>query len=359
MRQDPSSPSPDDAPAPGPQDPADAAGPHDEPEARPDRCVLQHPLFSALGEISFRRAETDGTPVMVVSLGERVAAVPLRALQREFAIDDDSPDGRMLALIAEALDYVAGLHLGDRLPSEVLDGSASWEPEPRHRAQVENRLRMQLLAWLDPAGREAGPGRGAAVARLDEDAGLRQRVQQAFEQAARALGLPDARAVIALVENLASELSYIEALRDGLLRRVQLMARRVAQAVSRFRGDGTRLESLTQVHRLGEIALTRIAARFEEVDAQTGEVMAALRNIESQQAFIRSNRDLLYRSLRGWEPILAAWEVQEGTLDEGFWALIGRTYHFLAPRYMPVQEWHAQTAARPRRGAKPDRAMAW
>lgn len=327
-------------------------------EGPPSRCLLNHQLFSALGRISFRRAETDGTPVMVISLGEREAAVPLRALQREFGIEDDSPDGRMLGLIAEALDYVAYLHLGDRLPSEVLDGTASWDPEPRHRALVENRLRMQLLAWLDPASLDSA-ARGAAVARLDEDATLRHRVHRAFEQAARELGLPDAEAVIALVENLANELSYIEALRDGLLRRVQLMTRRVAQAVSRFRGDGTRLESLTQVHRLGEIARNQIAARFDEVDAQTGEVMAALRNIESQQAFIRSNRDLLYRSLRGWEPILADWETQETLLDESFWALIGRTYHFLAPRYMPVQEWHAQTAARPRRGARPGSAMAW
>jgi hypothetical protein len=325
-----------------------------------DRCLLHHALFSSLGEISFRRAETDGTPVMVVSLGEREAAVPLRALQREFAIEDDSPDGRMLGLIAESLDYVSGLHLGDRLPNEVLDGTASWEPEPRHRALVENRLRMQLLAWIDPASLGMEGRRGTAVHLLDQDAGLRQRVQKAFEQAARELELPDAPAVVALVENLANELSYIEALRDGLLRRVVLMSDRVGQATRRFRGDGARLESLTQVHRLGEIARRQIAARFDEVDAQTGEVMSALRNIESQQVFIRSNRDLLYRSLRGWEPILREWEAQETLLDDAFWSLIGRTYQFLAPRYMPVQEWQAQTAARPRRGAaKPGSAMSW
>lgn len=328
--------------------------------AQPDRCLLGHAMFGVLGDILFRRAESDGTPVMVVSLGDREAAVPLRALQREFGIEDDSPDGRMLGMIAESLDYVSGLHLGDRLPGEVLDGSASWEPEPRHRALVEERLRMQLLAWLDPTSAAAEGRRTGAAQLLDQDAGMRQRVQAAFEQAARELELPNAQAVIALVENLASELAYIEALRDGLLRRVQLMARRVSQASGRFRGDGARLESLTQVHRLGEIALRQIASRFDEVDAQTGEVMAALRNIESQQAFIRSNRDLLYRSLRGWEPILADWEALETLLDETFWALIGRTYHFLAPRYMPVQEWQAQSNGRARRrSAKPGSAMTW
>ena len=327
------------------------------PAPEGERCLLEHPMFTALGQIAFRRAETDGTPVMVLSLGDREAAVPLRALQREFAIEDDSPDGRMLGLIAESLDYVSGLHLGDRLPSEVLDGRASWEPGARHRALVEARLRMQLLAWIDPSAAGAGMG---AVLRLDQDQGLRQRVQAAFEQAARTLELPNAQTVIVLVENLAEELSYIESLRENLLRRLQVMAARVAQACRGFRGDGARLESLTQVHRLGEIALKQIAGRFDEVDAQTGEVMAALRNIESQQAFIRSNRDLLYRSLRAWEPILRDWTALETVLDEAFWALITRTYQFLAPRYMPVQEWQAQTVQRPvRRPRKPGSAMTW
>ncbi len=312
------------------------------------RCRLLHPIFATLGAISFRRADSDGTAAMVIQLGEREAVVPLRALQREFAIADDSEDGRMLALIAESLDYVPSLRPGDALPGEVLDGSASWQPEPRHRALVATRLRDQLLAWLGPA------------VELDADAGQRQRVQQAFEQAALALALPDAPAVIALVEELAEELSYIEALRDLLLRRVEVMTGRVARAVGHFRGDGARLEALTQVHRLGGMAQEQLARRFQEVDAQTGEVMAALRNIESQQAFIRSNRDLLYRALRGWEPILAAWVALPTLLDDAFWGLVARSYQFLAPRYMPVQEWQAHGAERRLRRSKvPGSAMAW
>jgi hypothetical protein len=315
----------------------------------PGRCRLQHPIFATLGAISFRRADGDGQPAMAVPLGEREALVPLRALQREFAIADDSEDGRMLGLIAESLDYVESLRPGDTLPGEVLDGSASWQPETRHRAQVAARLRDQLLAWLD----------GGAV-RLDHDAALRQRVQAAFEQAALALALPDAQAVIALVENLAEELSYIEALRESLLGRVGLMTGRVARAVGHFRGDGARLEALTQVHRLGEAAAAQLAGRFQEVDAQTGEVMAALRNIESQQAFIRSNRDLLYRALRGWEPILAGWVALPTLLDDAFWGLVARSYQFLARHYLPVQEWQTPGAVRRvRRSKAPDSAMTW
>jgi hypothetical protein len=54
--------------------------------------------------------------------------------------------------------------------------------------------------------------------------------------------------------------------------------------------------------------LREIRRRFEDLDAQTGEVMSVLRHADSQRAFIRSNRDWLYRSLRAWEPILREWD---------------------------------------------------
>ena len=97
--------------------------------AAPELCILQHRVFTSFGEPLFRRAETDGTPVMVVKLGDREAAIPLRSLQREFAIADDSDDGRMLGLIAQSLDFISGLRIGDALPTEVLSGQASWEPD--------------------------------------------------------------------------------------------------------------------------------------------------------------------------------------------------------------------------------------
>ena len=111
-------------------------------------------MFSRLGDPLFRRAESDNTPVMVVQLGEREAALPLRSLQREFGIPDDSEDGRMLATIAASLDFVAGLRLGDPLPAEVLTGAASWDPSSAHFQIAYAKLRLQLVAWLRPDGGE-------------------------------------------------------------------------------------------------------------------------------------------------------------------------------------------------------------
>src|ERR1035437_5357732 len=140
-----------------------------EPPAM-DRCVLQHRLFVIMGEPMFRRSETDGTPVMVVLLGERIAAIPLRSLQHEFGIEDASDDGRMLGLIAESLDYVTGLRIGDPLPQEGLTGSASGDPNHVPRQLAEARRRLQLVRCLgtgagaDPRTREAEP-----LARVPDD----------------------------------------------------------------------------------------------------------------------------------------------------------------------------------------------
>ena len=54
-----------------------------------DHCVLAHRLFASFHDPVFRLAEADRTPVMVVLLGEKIAAIPLGSLQHECGIADD------------------------------------------------------------------------------------------------------------------------------------------------------------------------------------------------------------------------------------------------------------------------------
>ena len=331
-----------------------------KPPASTDRCVLRHRLFSRFGDPLFRRAETDGTPVMVVLLGEREAALPLRALQHEFNIADDSEDGRMMGLIAAALDFVTTLRLGDPLPPEVLSGQASWEPEPHHVRLALARLRLNLVAWLQPDK----PDENALLEPVElmvaaDDPALRPRLREGYRRAAEELKLPDHAAVPPMLDALAQELAYIEALRERLLQPVQAVALKLARLAQGWRGDAVQLEKLGQVRRLNSTALRRIGGRFEELDAQTGEVLAALRNLESQKTFIRSNRDWLYRTVRAWQPLLLEWEGIGSVYDQRARAALEHTYHFLAPRFMPVTEW--LTASRPEKSGKktPERGMVW
>jgi hypothetical protein len=326
--------------------------------ASPDRCCLEHRVFASFGDPVFRRAESDGAPVMVVHMGDKEAAIPLRAMQREFGIQDDSDDGRMLGLIVQSLDFIAGLRIGDPLPPEVLSGQASWEPDALHLQIANARLQWQLVSWLNCGTSADAPSLDPdSLLQVADDPARRQLVQQAFAKAAEALGLPDREAVLHLVEELAQELAYIEALRDRLLRRVKVMAEKLNRIAQAFRGDATHLETLTQVRRLAATALKQISRRFDELDAQTGEVMPALRNTDGQRTFIRSNRDWLYLAQRAWQPLLLEWDVAGISFDDGILMLLNRTYQFLAPRFMPVTEWASANGPTQKQGIV--RRMVW
>jgi hypothetical protein len=333
--------------------------PHDL-ELVPTRCELAHRLFTTFDDPLFRVAESDGTPVMVVQLGDKEAALPLKSLQREFGILDSSADGRMLALIAQSLEFVAGLRLGDPLPKEVLTGEASWEPDRVHLQIATTRLKLQLVDWLNAGSGAEKPDLDAeSLLQVADDPHLREQVQSAMARAASALGVDSPAEVVSLLENLGQELAYIEALRDRLLRRLRNMIAKLDRLPRGWHRDMMRTERMIQVRRLSGTALRRISARFDELDAQTGEVMSALRNIEGQRAFIRHSRDWLYRSQRAWEPVLAEWDAAGTEINEKTLALLTRTYQFLAPRFMAATEWFSAT--RPRRSVDPDHlpGMVW
>lgn len=313
----------------------------------PDRCVLTHPVFSTLGEVAFRRSDGDGATVMTVAMGEREAHIPVRSLQREFQIGDETEDGRMLGLVGESLGFVNCLRPGDKLPAEVLGSGASWSPGAHHREIAATRLQRQLVAWLARAG--------GNVDSIGDDARMRAHLQEALGTAARTLNLPGPADVVGLIESLADELSYIEALREQLMQRVEALARKVERLGDNKARDHSHKETLVQVQRLSAAARKQLRDRFADVDAQTGEVLSALRNADRQRAFIRTNRDWLYRTARAWAPLLDAWAPAGLVLDDFVWALLSRTYQFLAPRYMPVTEWQSVV----RRVAPKTQIMTW
>jgi hypothetical protein len=330
-------PDPVDVP-PGEAPPSEAPPSEKVADAVPRICNLRHRAFHATPGVAFRRDESNSTTLMVLPLGEREAALPVRAVQREFQIEPDSEDGRMIGLIENALDYVPGIALGDELPGEVTTGEASWEPQPHHLWLAASRLRAGLLHWLSPGRRdEMDPARMMEM--LVADAELRESVQAAFEHAAHALGMERAEDAVAAVDQMARELSYIEALRETLLARVQAMVRRLVATQPARGTDVQRAEMLQRVGFLATAVLRQMNGIFEELDAQTGEVMPALRNAAQHIAFIRKRRDALFSASREWSPLLDAWDVLPSGQDEDFWALLARSYHFLAGRHLPATEW--------------------
>ncbi len=317
--------------------------------SQPTTCVFEHPAFAALKRPLFRLTEGDRVPALAIELDGAEAVVPLQSVVKLFDIGADSADGRMLNLIGSALRFVVCLRIGDKLPTEILSGKASWEPSPYHRRAASARLQLQLLAWITgPQGAPPGegPAGGGPAITADmlaaDDPATRPLVQDALRRAAAELGVDGGGpAVAALIEDLAEELSYIEALRERLLERVQaLLGRLMAMGQSKVRIAAARRETLSQVIRLAAKGVAEITALFEEVDGQTRDVLAALRNLDQQRSFLRPNRDWLYCTQLAWEKELQAWEgVPPSDRGEQAWKLLDRLYRFVAPRFMAVQEW--------------------
>ena len=309
---------------------------------QPTTCAFEHPGFAALKRPVFRLTASDRLPALAIELDGAEAVVPLPSVGKLFNISSDSADGRMLNLIGSALRFVVCLRIGDKLPTEILSGKASWQPSPYHRQAASARLQLQLLHWLAETHADAAGGPAITIGMLvDDDPKSRSLVQDALRRAAAELGTQGGGpAVAALVEELAEEVSYIEALRERLLERVQILARRLLRLGQQNQASVARRETLFQVTRLTATGLAEIVARFDQVDAQTEDILVALRSLDQQRSFLRPNRDWLYCTHLAWDAELRAWEaVPLADRTEKTWRLLDQLYRFVAPRFMAVQEW--------------------
>ncbi len=113
--------------------------------------AFQHKVFNLDG-CYFTADRDPEKPKFLMPLGDEMAAITLAALRREFNITDGSNDGQLLDIVAKSLKYVQEIRPNDSIPQELLDGSASWSVEERHRAVASDRIKIQLATLL--TGRE-------------------------------------------------------------------------------------------------------------------------------------------------------------------------------------------------------------
>lgn len=340
-------------------DQANGAVPAEETDERaaPTSIEFEHKFFSTLDGCYFRVAEDTGEPVYVVQLSENNVTLPFRGIVREFEIAADSADGRMLQLIADALKYVRVLRVGDPLPSEVLTGQASWEVSEKHRQAALQRLTIQLVTWL--SGGERLVTNPEELEQLADDPQTKARVTEAFSKAAGQLELDNDEAVVRLIEDLAEELAYIEALRERF-GEILVMRTKVKKFRAQYRREQNMREVANSVYRLLDIAVEEFVDVFKKVDSLTSEIMAVLRDIEARVESIREHRDELFRRLVAWDETLASWRI----VNVGEWGTeqetLRATYRFLAPRYTRGDEWDLYTKLQELDGQRQARSvMIW
>lgn len=312
----------------------------------PRRCELENRAFRVLGEPLFIRSRDGADVMMRVQLGDTQALVPLATIQREAGIADDTADGRMIVQITRSLAFVQFLHLGDELPPEVLTGEASWTAGEAFCELALAKLQYGLVRNLASSGEDLAQVDGQTLIACVNDPAFKPRVSSAFRKSAGILGLPDGDAVLDLMARLAHELSFVEALRVQMLQGIEALAMRLERLKFRGRGDSQRQEMLTQTRRMIDRAVPRMRERFADIDAQTGEVVAVLRQATAQTAFIRSRRDELYMAYQGWKDLLAKWTACPARCLDECWTLVEETYRFLAPRFMAYHEWKKVTEQR-------------
>ncbi len=272
-------------------------------------------------------------------LGEEMAAIAVKDLRQEFGIAKDSSDGGLLEIVINGLKYVQQIRPKDSIPQELLDGSASWTVEDRHRTAAHNRVKIQLATLL--TGREDQVIDSDQIEQLVDDPEIKKRVKKAFGVVAEKLGLPPEKKqeVVAMIEHLGHELAYIEGLRERFGSITSLPPK--IDRLSKFYGNQTTTwDELNRVRVLLREAMTDVETVFDIVDAQTCEIMTVLRGFDLHVQHIRDARDDLHRRFMDWDEIVDPWQTEDGAeRSDEVEQLIKRTYRLLAQKFPQTQDW--------------------
>ena len=299
--------------------------------------VFEHKVFSVEGCLF--EAEAD-TQKFLMPLGEEMAAISLWSLRQEFDLGDGSSDAKLLDIVAKSLKYVKQIRPNDSIPQEILDGTASWSVEDRHRIAARDRLRIQLVTLF--RGREEQVIGLDQIEQLAEDPKFKKQLKETFAAIAEKLGLGRERKqeVINKIEQLGHELSYIEGLRERF-HTITEIARKVDR-LSKLYGDGLRVsDELGRVTALLRVARSEFGTVFDAVDAQTREILTVLRSFDLHVQHIRDARDDLHHRFMDWDETITQWQAEGATeRSDELELLIKNTYRFLAVNFTQTQKWN-------------------
>lgn len=298
-----------------------------------------HKVFSVAGSYFALAADT-GEPTFYVPLGDVQGVLSLPQLVSGFQLAG-TPDEALLKTVQKSLAYVKRIHPGDSFPGEILDGSASWSVDDRHRMIAESRLRVQLGTWM--AGGEAQLRDVSELLKAANDPAIREKMQEAVTAIAERLGLGRERRteVLDRIDRLARELSYIEALRDRF-NAVKMIVMKLGQLASLYGPERGFTQEIRRVLVLMRKPVTEFDGIFNEVDAQTGEIVGVLGNFEGQIEFIRISRDTLHGKFMPWDDLIRLWQELPVEMAPAAEILLRATYRFLGRRFSQDETWDLQ-----------------
>ena len=197
----------------------------------------------------------------------------------------------------------------------------------------------QLMGWMTGAGFDITDTR--VLEEMADEPSFREEVGEAFDGAARELGLsgPEGREeVVKHIERLAAEWAYVEAVRARLTKIIKLK-KKFSDLEGKYKSDRMEVERIERMHALLDTGIADWEARFQSADADHADIMGALREPETQIKRLRTTRDDLWERMLAWDDLLRDWDFAVIKRSADSLKLIDKTYRFLAPRFMEVDEW--------------------
>ncbi|MGE4062701.1 MAG: hypothetical protein AB7E79_04975 [Rhodospirillaceae bacterium] len=298
--------------------------------ARNTHFDFQGKVFQAPGACFVLKGK-DKQPMFAVDMGTGQGYVSLKDLRRTFHVAEGSHDDKLIEQAAAGLRHVPDIRPGDEIPNEILNGTASWTVARKHKQIARDRIQVQLLSWMG----------GKTIAYADQDelkkiVGLEENkkaLKDAFGRAAAALGYePDqAEKVVDLIETLAREICYIEALRERAqeLRKIQGNVEALTKVYTDLRGSA----DVGRVKLLMARGVNEADNILNNVDAETADVMNALMSLDDVVRAVRRARDDLHYVLMEWDPVIAKWQNLAMVRSQDVDRALQATYKFLASRF--------------------------
>lgn len=300
---------------------------------------LDHSFFKVFTDPYFKiSAPPEEKPVLCANLGDQEVLLTINGIIRELELEEGDPLRLMLETIGKSLQFVTGLRPGDEIPAEVRTGEASWEAGADHLDTARQRLTMQLVTWV--SGRETMINDPVELQQLFDDPSTKQKISDAFKQAAERLGVEGQEEVANMVEGFAEELSYVEALRERYMQ-IRDLFQKMGMLRKNYHDQNSIIDEIDPVIRLMKQPVAEFQTTFDLIDAQTGEIMTVLSKLDVQRDYVRGLRNELYVRFEAWRDIIDQWDGVDPLYPQDFNIANGLRdlYQFLAQRYMAADEW--------------------
>ncbi len=325
MTGEPQQPASDAEPLPSAAPPVATAGP------RNTHFDFQARVFQAPGA-HFELRGHPKKPAFAVDMGVGQGFISPDDLRRTFQIAAGSHDDILIARAEKGLHYVPDIRPGDEIPNELLDGTASWTVARKHKQIARDRLQVQLIAWM--SGKPISYASQDDLKKIMADDENKKALKDAFTKAAIALGIDphESEKVLDRIETLAREICYIEALRERSRELFKIRAN-LDILVKAYAQDPRASADLGRIKLLMQKATAETDEVFNQIDAETADIMSALMSIEDIIRAVRKARDDMHFILMEWDPVLARWQNLAMVRSQEVDRALSETYQFLAKRF--------------------------